>query len=165
MGDFLDKAGLGRVKAKIDAALATKLNVSLKGVANGVAELNENGNVPLSQLPSMIGATSFSDGESGFVTAAIAGEENKYLKGDGTWDTPSEMLGATSSAHGEAGLVPAPLAGDENKFLKGDGTWMDIYALPDPPIADGTYTLQCVASNGSIYYEWVQLFDAEGESF
>lgn len=54
MGDFLDKTGLTRVKAKIDSALAAKLNVSLKGVANGVAELNENGHVPSSQLPSYV---------------------------------------------------------------------------------------------------------------
>lgn len=54
MGDFLDKAGLEKVKAKIDAALATKLNASLKGAANGVAELDANGNVPSSQLPSYV---------------------------------------------------------------------------------------------------------------
>lgn len=54
MGDFLDKTGLKKVKAKIDAALATKLNASLKGVANGVAELDANGHVPSSQLPSYV---------------------------------------------------------------------------------------------------------------
>lgn len=37
-------------KATIDAALANKIPMSQKGVANGVATLNENGKVPVSQI-------------------------------------------------------------------------------------------------------------------
>lgn len=54
---------------------------------------------------------------------------SKYLRGDGTWQTPpnttySNMGGATSSAAGSAGLVPAPAAGKQASFLRGDGTWV-----------------------------------------
>lgn len=54
MGDFLDKTGLARVKSKIDGLLSGKISVSQKGTANGVAELNANGHVPASQLPSFV---------------------------------------------------------------------------------------------------------------
>ena len=54
MGDFLDRVGLARVKAKIDTLLAGKLDASLKGTSNGVAELDANGKVVTSQLPSYV---------------------------------------------------------------------------------------------------------------
>ena len=42
-----------------------------------------------SLLPSvMAGATSSSDGESGLVPKPVKGNQDKYLKGDGSWDTP-----------------------------------------------------------------------------
>lgn len=37
----------------------------------------------------MVGATSLADGESGRVPAPTSADRTKYLKGDGTWDTPS----------------------------------------------------------------------------
>lgn len=54
MGDFLDKTGLTRVTSKINTLLASKLSATLKGVANGVAELDANGRVPSQQLPSYV---------------------------------------------------------------------------------------------------------------
>lgn len=54
MGDFLNKTGLTKVKSIIYSLLATKLNANLKGVANGVAELDANGKVPSAQLPSYV---------------------------------------------------------------------------------------------------------------
>lgn len=74
----------------------------------------------------MVGATSSADGESGRVPAPLIADKDKYLKGDGTWDTPSggvDMTGATASTAGTHGLVPAPSVGDNEKFLRGDGTW------------------------------------------
>ena len=41
-------------ETEIDAKLATKLDSSLKGANNGIAELDENGKVPSSQLPSYV---------------------------------------------------------------------------------------------------------------
>ena len=73
-------------------------------------------------------ATSSAAGKAGLVPAPAAGAQGKYLRGDGTWQTPpnttySNMGGATSSAAGKAGLVPAPAAGAQGKYLRGDGTW------------------------------------------
>ena len=74
-------------------------------------------------------ATSSTAGKAGLVPAPAAGAQGKYLRGDGTWQTPpnttySNMGGATSSATGTSGLVPAPAAGKQASFLRGDGTWV-----------------------------------------
>lgn len=74
-------------------------------------------------------ASASASGEAGLVPAPAAGAQAKYLRGDGTWQTPpnttySNMGGATSSAAGSAGLVPAPTAGKQTSFLRGDGTWV-----------------------------------------
>lgn len=74
-------------------------------------------------------ASASAAGKAGLVPAPAAGAQAKYLRGDGTWQTPpnttySNMGGATSSAAGSAGLVPAPAAGRQASFLRGDGTWV-----------------------------------------
>lgn len=72
------------------------------------------------------GATEQTDGTHGYVPAPEAGDQDKFLKADGTWEevpAAEEMEGATASTDGAGGSVPAPLAGDQIKFLKGDGTW------------------------------------------
>ena len=77
-------------------------------------------------ITQMTGATTQTAGVSGLVPTPAAGDDTKYLKGDGSWATltlPSDMTGASSSAAGTHGLVPAPSLGDQDKYLKGDGTW------------------------------------------
>ena len=97
----------------------------------------------------MTGATSGSAGTSGTVPAPAAGDDTKFLQGDGTWGTPTDttytagtniqisaqnvisatdttystFTGATTQVAGASGLVPAPTTSDPDKFLKGDGTW------------------------------------------
>ncbi len=96
------------------------------------------------------GATTQQAGAAGLVPAPTTSDPEKYLKGDGTWDTPtdttysagtnvqisagnvisatdttySDFTGATSGTAGAHGLVPAPAAGDQNKVLSGAGTWV-----------------------------------------
>ena len=96
----------------------------------------------------MTGATQLAAGSSGLTPAPAAGDQDKFLKGDGTWDNPpypTDMTGATSSAAGEHGLVPAPLIADKDAFLKGDGTWDDPPLPPDmtgaTSSANGTHGL------------------------
>ena len=50
----------------------------------------------------MSGATSSATGKSGLVPAPAAGAQGKYLKGDGTWDTPHDTTynKATTEADG-----------------------------------------------------------------
>jgi len=71
---FLDNAGLQRVKAKIDALLANKLNTSLKGAANGLAELDSSGKVPSSQLPSYVDDVLEYDSKDDFPTTGEKGK-------------------------------------------------------------------------------------------
>lgn len=72
------------------------------------------------------GATSSEAGTHGYVPAPSSGDQDKFLKGDGTWDNvpnPQVMTGATPSTGGASGLVPASQAGDQLKVLTASGTW------------------------------------------
>ena len=90
-------------------------------------------------------ASASAAGKAGLVPAPAAGAQAKYLRGDGTWQTPpnttySNMGAASASAAGKAGLVPAPAAGAQASFLRGDGTWV----VP----TNTTYGLASTTANG-----------------
>ncbi len=74
------------------------------------------------------GATASGAGSKGLVPKPAAGDNTKFLKGDGTWSTPSHviMTGASASTAGTSGSVPAPAAGKQSSFLRGDATWASI---------------------------------------
>ena len=122
-------------------ANTTTLGLVMIGYAengkNYPVELDSSGkmyvNVPWTDTnttyTNMGAASASAAGKAGLVPAPAAGAQAKYLRGDGTWQTPpnttySNMGGATSSAAGSAGLVPAPAAGKQASFLRGDGTWV-----------------------------------------
>lgn len=89
--------------------ISGKLDASLKGVANGVADLDENGHVPSSQLPSYVddvleynGRDSFPvTGEAGkiYVDISEAGGDKTYRWSGSTYTeiSPTLALGTTSS--------------------------------------------------------------------
>lgn len=109
--------------------LATARTISLTGAVTGSATFDGSANASIkTTATAMKGATSSAAGAVGAVPAPAAGAQGKYLRGDGTWQTPPnttyrDMTGATSSEAGASGLVPAPSAGQNGKFLRGDGTW------------------------------------------
>ena len=123
-------------QATSDKLGLVKIGYSANG-KNYPVVLDENGkmyvNVPWTDnnttYTNMGAASASAAGKAGLVPAPAAGAQAKYLRGDGTWQTPpnttySNMGGATSSAAGSAGLVPAPAAGKQTSFLRGDGTWV-----------------------------------------
>lgn len=90
-------------------------------------QARENGgSAKFSNITPFQGASEQYQGSVGTVPAPQAGNQDKFLRGDGTWGEPDVFDGATALAAGKKGFVPAPQAGDNEKFLKGDGTWGDI---------------------------------------
>ena len=89
------------------------------------------------------------------------GDNTRYLRGDGTWQSIPNYKGATSSAAGVAGLVPAAASGDVSKYLRSDGSWNGVFAVGSaglvPSVAaadtgkflrgDGTWAEAAGASN------------------
>ena len=77
--------------------------------------------------------TVYSGSAAGLVPSGTSTDHDKFLRGDGTWETVvtdmPDFVGATSSTSGVRGVVPAPASGDEDKFLKGDGTWDFVKAV------------------------------------
>lgn len=139
-------------QATSDKLGLVKIGYSANG-KNYPVVLDGNGkmyvNVPWTDInttyTNMGAASASAAGKAGLVPAPAAGAQAKYLRGDGTWQTPpnttySNMGGATSSAAGSAGLVPAPAAGKQTSFLRGDGTWV----VP----TNTTYGLASTTANG-----------------
>lgn len=90
----------------------------------------------------MKGATASAAGAAGYVPAPPAGSQTKFLRADGTYQTPanttySAFKGATASADGGTGLVPAPASGKQDAVLCADGTWAD-------PMTDAEIDAICV---------------------
>lgn len=80
------------------------------------------------------GATSEAAGAKGLVPAPAIADKDKFLKGDGTFATPTDttysaFTGAGADADGTAGLVPAPESGADVKLLCSDGTWKTLAEL------------------------------------
>lgn len=71
----------------------------LRWSSDGTAVWGNDNNTTYS---AMVGATADADGKSGLVPAATKGNQGKYLRGDGTWATPTNTTygNATTSAAG-----------------------------------------------------------------
>lgn len=109
----------------------------------------------------MEGATDKSDGEGGAVPAPKAGDQDKFLKGDGTWSeivAPEQQqsdwaetdeskstfiknkprvdvyVGPTSQSAAIPGFVPGATRAETEKFLRGDGTWATAITTVDQEV-------------------------------
>lgn len=80
---------------------------TVTSVNNSSPDGNGNVNLTIPSYTDFVGADSVTGGASGLVPAPSAGDENKYLKGDGTWATVSgsganvdlSNLSATGESH------------------------------------------------------------------
>ena len=103
----------------------------LPAVTTGIAEsvsYNIITTKNITDIPNMTPASASAAGAVGLVPSPAAGDNLKFLRGDGKWVVPtnttySNMQGATSTAAGVAGLVPPPAAGKNQMYLRGDGQW------------------------------------------
>lgn len=173
-GDLLNKPTIPTVN---DATLTITQNGTTAGTFT--ANSNTSTTVALTDTTysDFTGATSLQAGTAGLVPAPTTADPDKFLKGDGTWDTPTDttysagtnvqisagnvisatdttysaFTGATSGAAGTAGLVPAPAAGDQNKVLKGDGTWAD----------DSTELVEMVYGESSAWAKFIAAYNAK----
>jgi len=84
------------------------------------------------------GASSSENGEKGIVPRPMAGDEEKYLKGDGTWGTPSGGGGSTVT------ITPTLATGRKIAEYEIDGVGGDLYA-PDPSVPTKRYLGQLIA--------------------
>lgn len=86
----------------------------------------------------MSAATTSAAGKAGLAPAPPAGAQGKYLRGDGTWQIPTNTTYSNfvkSGSGAKAGLVPAPsTTAGSTKYLREDGTWSI------PPDTNTTYT-------------------------
>ena len=77
-GDSITYSAISLYKITGDATINAKLGNGLHFDSNDAIEVD-----------SMIGATSQANGESGTVPQPLIADKDKFLKGDGSWDTPS----------------------------------------------------------------------------
>lgn len=109
-------------------------------------------------LSEMVGASAATTGKSGLVPTPAAGKNSSFLRGDGTWQTPTNTWIANTKT--QAGYVASP-QGVTNKVWKTDANgnpgWGDgmsvmagatptaagkLGAVPAPSIGQNTYLLQ-----------------------
>jgi hypothetical protein len=132
-----------------------------------------------------VGATDERDGMAGAVPAPVSGDQNKFLKGDGTWsevvtpeqqqsdwaetddslptfiqNKPGDFVGATESDDGSYGFVPAPDSGDQDKYLRGDGNWTAFDQSVDAESSNAVSGKAVAAALGSLDDKLDELFNS-----
>ena len=163
--------------AETASKLETPRTIAISGAVTGTAtsfDGSKNISIPTTAVDgtkvSVFGkATSSAAGTIGAVPAPAAGAQGKYLRGDGTWQSPPNTTyavfkGATSSAAGGTGLVPAPAEGYQGRFLRGDGTWQtptDNKVSQTSSTANGKYPILLKASTATSNATAGALFDAD----
>lgn len=157
--------------------LKTARTIALSGAVTGTAtSFNGGANITIpttavdgTKVSVFDGATSSAAGTVGAVPAPAKGYQSRFLRGDGTWQVPtnttySNFTAATSDAAGKAGLVPAPAAGYQSRFLRGDGTWQtptDNKMQQNASTANGNYPLLAKSTTATENINGQAIFDAD----
>ena len=118
-----------------------------------------------STVSDFTGATSSADGTAGLVIKPSAGDEGKYLKGDGTWATVTSGTTYSVVTDQADGLAPQlPTVSPTTKYLRGDGTWVtvtssgsgialtDLSVVKPNPAANGSGDVTYDNTNGEFTY-------------
>lgn len=115
-------------------------------VSSGVATIN-----------TMTGATSQANGAKGLVPQPTTADKDKYLKGDGTWDTPSGGGGASAMSDLTDVNLTSLANGQILKYDSANQEWVNANesgggssVIPNPT-GTPTDTLDTVSIDGTIY--------------
>ena len=110
----------------------------------------------------MVGATASTDGESGRVPAPTPSDSEKYLKGDGTWDTPSGGGGGSSTL---SGLTDVDLSSPTNgQVLKYNSTTQKWENANESGGGGGTSIIVVERTDNTSGYAWLTPCDANGNT-
>ena len=94
----------------IDATGAPALAEDIQTVKDQLGEHTVKSDVPENAIfANMVGATETAAGSAGYVPAPVAGAQEKYLSGDGTWKPVLESLEAVK-ANTQSGYIAGALA-------------------------------------------------------
>lgn len=77
-----------------------------------------SGTATAATVPAMTAAKSDTDGAAGLVPAPAAGNQNKFLKGDGTWATPTDSHYTTHLYVGASGTAAKGATTNGNTYIK-----------------------------------------------
>ena len=104
------------------------------------------------------GATSSAAGSTGFVPAPASGNQNKYLRGDGTWQTPPDTNTTYSIATASTAGLVKPVSVITKPAINGASTTSGKYyhvqmsgdgnMFVNVPWANTTYSLASTSNNG-----------------
>lgn len=121
----------------------------------------------------MVGATAQEDGESGRVPAPTSAERGKYLKGDGTWDTPSGGGGGSSTLDGLTDVnISSPTNGQALVYDATNQVWINGNvsggggSFTETPLFTGgtsgtrTFTLSSAFTN----YDYIAIYYSHNDS-
>lgn len=124
---FIDDSDAAILNQKLKTKFLTKLDTSLKGANNGLAELDASGKIPTSQLPSYVddvveyaSTSAFpSTGESGVIYIALDTNKTYRWSGSGYVEISESLaLGETSSTayRGDRGKTAYDHATDSSRL-------------------------------------------------
>jgi len=82
----------------VTSGIQSQLNAKVSSVSGTAPIVSSGGTTPDISINNFGGATALLAGSKGSVPAPAAGDEGKYLKGDGTWSTITTLPSQTSNA-------------------------------------------------------------------
>lgn len=156
----------GAVTGTASAAskLATARTISLTGDATGSASFDGSANASIkTTIANMKGATADAAGADGFVPAPAAGAQGKFLRGDGTWQTPTntdtKVTQTVTTTNAEYPLLATSLAKATANRTEGvrfasavtlNPSTQRITAKGVKAPANGTTYVSTAAANGAV---------------
>lgn len=87
---YVGSEGPYYTESEVDALLAGKQDVLIAGSNIQIASDGKTISATDTTYTHFTGATASTDGEQGLVPGPLAGDEGKFLQGDGTWGTPTD---------------------------------------------------------------------------